>query len=386
MSSPSKNSPRSSSLSSSSPISMSSALTRCLELSTHLTDGRASLSSLRFFEKVRILDEEHRISHCEKFLNTFDREGYRIVEMSYEDHNPYTTGSQFITHTVGRILQGLKLESMPINMNYLPLYHATTVRILKPVKLRVRAVDVAQLFNYISKLVKEFTISQLLKIIIVGFSNFRQFFAATLVCQGHTVLAHSRFDHYAVARKLGVSFFQNPDDLSKEHPECLKCNTLFVDVLSVKEFPKKLLLELLPSDFDVLCTHPMFGPKSSPVRWTVLPFIFEKVRTINEEHCVSRHEKFCNAFAREGYSMVKKSCEDHNAYAASLKFIIDTVERIFQGLKLESTPINMNFLPLHHTTIVRTLKPVFELRRNPLLLSRSHCPAGASSPNSVATA
>ncbi|XLR69293.1 hypothetical protein S83_019965, partial [Arachis hypogaea] len=86
-------------------------------------------------------------------------------------------------------------------------------------KLRVRAVDVAQLFNYISKLVKEFTISQLLKIIIVGFSNFRQFFAATLVCQGHTVLAHSRFDHYAVARKLGVSFFQNPDDLSKEHPE-----------------------------------------------------------------------------------------------------------------------------------------------------------------------
>ena len=42
----------------------------------------------------------------------------------------------------------------------------------------------------------------------------------------------------------------------------LRRSTLFVDVLSVKEFPKRLLLRQLPREVDVLCTHPMFGPDS----------------------------------------------------------------------------------------------------------------------------
>lgn len=42
----------------------------------------------------------------------------------------------------------------------------------------------------------------------------------------------------------------------------LRRNTLFVDVLSVKEFPKRLLLTVLPPEVDILCTHPMFGPDS----------------------------------------------------------------------------------------------------------------------------
>lgn len=42
----------------------------------------------------------------------------------------------------------------------------------------------------------------------------------------------------------------------------LKRSTLFVDVLSVKEFPKRLLLRQLPREVDILCTHPMFGPDS----------------------------------------------------------------------------------------------------------------------------
>ena len=47
----------------------------------------------------------------------------------------------------------------------------------------------------------------------------------------------------------------------------LKRSTLFVDVLSVKEFPKRLLLRELPPEVDVLCTHPMFGPDSGGALW-----------------------------------------------------------------------------------------------------------------------
>ncbi|KAF8388447.1 hypothetical protein HHK36_027119 [Tetracentron sinense] len=120
----------------------------------------------------------------------------------------------------------------------------------------------AQIYNRFEKSTK-------LKIAVVGFGNFGQFLAQTLVQQGHTILAHSRSD---AARKLGVSFFSNPDDLCEEHPEVillctsiistesilkslpvqrLKRNTLFVDVLSVKEFPRNLVENTSGDSFDL---------------------------------------------------------------------------------------------------------------------------------------
>ncbi|RYR04362.1 hypothetical protein Ahy_B06g084067 [Arachis hypogaea] len=318
-----------------------------------------------------------------------------------------------------------------------------------------------------------------LKIAIVGFGNFGQFLAKTIVSQAHEVLAYSRSDYSNVARSWG-----DADDIFKQHPEVIllcifilsmvkvlkslpfqrlkrttlfadfsrnlflqhlppdfdvlcthpifgpesgkngckelplvydkvrirneesrilrcygffdifgnfaqflaatlvrqghTCNTLFVNVLSVKEFPKKLLLELLPSDFDILCTNPMFRPESALDGWTGLPFVFEKVRTLNEEHSVSRREKFCNAFAREGYCMVEMNCEDHNLYATSSKFITHTVGRILQGLKLELTPINTNFLPLHHATIPQVTSQNHRRSNHAL-----HCNLQSFSPNSI---
>ena len=82
------------------------------------------------------------------------------------------------------------------------------------------------------------------------------------------VIATSRGNYAQTAQSLGVDFFQDADDFAEEHPEVvimassilsseavlnslpvqrLKRSTLFVDVLSVKEFPKRLLLSQLPS-------------------------------------------------------------------------------------------------------------------------------------------
>lgn len=68
---------------------------------------------------------------------------------------------------------------------------------------------------------------------------------------------------------MGVTFFADANDFCEEHPEVvvlacsilsldsvvahlpvqrLRRNTLFVDVLSVKQFPKHLLLSRLPSE------------------------------------------------------------------------------------------------------------------------------------------
>ncbi len=48
-------------------------------------------------------------------LQFFEDEGCNMVEMTCEDHDYATASSQFVTHTVGRMLGLMKLQSTAIN-------------------------------------------------------------------------------------------------------------------------------------------------------------------------------------------------------------------------------------------------------------------------------
>ncbi|KAI5074683.1 hypothetical protein GOP47_0010644 [Adiantum capillus-veneris] len=226
--------------------------------------------------------------------------------------------------------------------------------------LKVQAVDAAQAFDFETKQLEKLQIQKRLKIGLVGFGNYGQFLAKRMVEQGHIVLAYSRSDYWEQARKMNVQFFRDADDFCEEHPEVivlctsilsteamirafpvqrLRRNTLVVDVLSVKEFPKNLLLQILPTDFDVLCTHPMFGPESGEGSWTGLPFVYEKVR-VGRGNREKRCDKFLSIFSSEGCRMVEMSCEEHDRHAASSQFITHTVGRVLGKLGLNWTPIN----------------------------------------------
>ncbi|MCO5599960.1 hypothetical protein L7F22_054067 [Adiantum nelumboides] len=134
----------------------------------------------------------------------------------------------------------------------------------KAKQLRIQAIDAAQPFDFESKKLQEMQNQKKLKIGLVGFGNYGQFLSQTMVKQGHTVLAHSRSDYSEIGRKMRVQFFRDADDFCEEHPEVivlctsilstegvlqalpmqrLRRNTLFVDVLSVKEFPRNLFLQ-----------------------------------------------------------------------------------------------------------------------------------------------
>ncbi|KAF7097344.1 hypothetical protein CFC21_099174 [Triticum aestivum] len=200
-----------------------------------------------------------------------------------------------------------------------------------------------------------------LKIAIVGFGNFGQFLARTLVRQGHTVLAHSRSDHSAAAADLGASFYADPHDLCECQPDVVllatsilsteavlrslpvhrfRRSTLFADVLSVKEFPRKQLLSRLPEDFDIICTHPMFGPESARDGWAGLPFVFDRVRVGDSPARRARAEAFLNIFEREGCRMVEMPCAEHDAHAAETQLVAHTVGRMLATLGLRPTPID----------------------------------------------
>ncbi|GAA0170044.1 dehydrogenase [Lithospermum erythrorhizon] len=231
----------------------------------------------------------------------------------------------------------------------------------KPKSLKINAIDAAQPFDYESQISNRFIQSTKLKIAIVGFGNFGQFLAKAFIHQGHTVFAHSRTDYSDAANSIGATFFLDPHDLCENHPDVillctsiistkqvllslpvqrLKRNTLFVDVLSVKEFPRNLFLDLLPAHFDILCTHPMFGPESGKESWTDLAFVFDKVRIGNENNRVVRVERFLDIFKKEGCRMVEMSCAEHDRYAAGSQFITHTMGRVLEKLNLQTTPIN----------------------------------------------
>lgn len=59
-------------------------------------------------------------------------------------------------------------------------------------------------------------------------------------------------------------------------------------------------MQILPLEFDILCTHPMFGPESGKDGWTGLPFVYDKVRIGTEESRVSRCEKFLDILRKRG--------------------------------------------------------------------------------------
>jgi arogenate dehydrogenase (NADP+), plant len=250
------------------------------------------------------------------------------------------------------------------------------------------------------------------------------FFLYRFLTHGHRVLAHSRTDYSDKARELGVEYYDDADDFCEEHPDVvilatsiistervlqslplqrLKRSTLFVDVLSVKEFPKNLMikvrgkyngeneseiarrrargggptrpsycprltpsltlpyatsshplcsfpklwpyicssaLQILPPYFDILCLHPMFGPDSGRGAWTDLPLVYDKVRVMSEKRRIDRVNSFLAFWEKEGCRMVEMTCEEHDRQAASTQFITHTVGRVLGKMELQSTSIN----------------------------------------------
>lgn len=126
-------------------------------------------------------------------------------------------------------------------------------------------------------------------------------------------------------------------DVVKSMPfQCLTQPTLFADVLSVKEYPRDVLLQALPPESDLICTHPMFGPESGRDGWQGLTLMYEKVRVRNEAMC----SDFLRIFASEGCKMLEMACEEHDKLAAKSQFLTHTIGRVLAEMQVEPTPID----------------------------------------------
>mmetsp|Transcript_20380 Transcript_20380/g.58178 ORF Transcript_20380/g.58178 Transcript_20380/m.58178 type:complete len:783 (+) Transcript_20380:159-2507(+) len=234
-----------------------------------------------------------------------------------------------------------------------------------------------------------------LKIGIVGFGNFGQFLAKTFA-RKHPVVGTSRSDQSEMARSLGVAYVPGMDfakmiaegvnvfvictsilsfeSVMKRFSRCVaewkedtsgaeRRNILLVDVLSVKEWPRKVLLDLFADDkhgaidVDILCTHPMFGPESGRYGWQGLPFVYEVVRCRQLAKC----QAFLNLFEAEGCRMIELSCGLHDKYAASTQFITHLTGRVLGKQRVESTPIDTKGFQSLLQLVDNTVKDSFDL-------------------------
>jgi len=271
--------------------------------------------------------------------------------------------------------------------------------------------------------------SRPLTIGIMGFGRFGQFIAKTFAKYGNIVVT-SRSDYSAIAATMGAKYVPLSDPkaflaqgldvivvavsiLSFEstiktlaphlqtyiHGDNNNSNNnnnnnnhapLLVDVLSVKEHARKVMLQHLPPECDILCTHPMFGPDSGKDSWYGLNFVYEKTRidqvvllhsktaeatttTTSPQHQqsqpqahlqqnllvdetggvhslhedserhvegVDRMERFLSIWEEEGCRMVPLSCAEHDTYAANSQFITHLVGRVLGSQGLQETPID----------------------------------------------
>jgi prephenate dehydrogenase len=241
--------------------------------------------------------------------------------------------------------------------------------------------------------------SRPLTIGIVGFGRFGQFIAKTFSKHGKIVVT-SRSDYTEIANEMGVVYvpLSDPDAFLNKNLDVIifavsilsfentiktlapsleayigrnNRGPLLVDVLSVKEHPRQVMLQHLPQECDILCTHPMFGPDSGKSSWRSLTFVYEKTRvdkvvfdpdssplgseTFDDDagsfHSVHEHdlphieavdriERFLSVWEEEGCRMVPMSCKAHDAYAANSQFITHLMGRILGAQGLSMTPID----------------------------------------------
>ena len=266
--------------------------------------------------------------------------------------------------------------------------------------LKQREAELARMLADIRKDKLEALRSKPLTIGIVGFGRFGQFIAQTFTRHAKVVVT-SRSDYAETAKEIGVTYvpLSDPATFLEEDLDVIliACSIvsfqptikkfapyiqnyidknngkgpLVVDVLSVKEHPREIMLKELPSNCDILCTHPMFGPDSGKHGWKNLNFVYEKTRidqvtfhpageTLShgsfldglgnyhnmdderESHLesIDRIERFLSIWEEEGCRMVPLSCKAHDEYAANSQFITHLMGRILGAQGLNFTPID----------------------------------------------
>ena len=164
-------------------------------------------------------------------------------------------------------------------------------------------------------------------IAILGFGRFGKLMAQYL-SKDYDVCVHTRSEcsqEIKTAGALPVSFEEAcrqkililavpisamQSTLTRIAPK-LSPGSLVVDVCSVKEYPVRLMQELLPKEVSILATHPMFGPDSAADSLEG-----RKIVVCNERIDADDYQKIVSYLKSKGLVVIETSPETHDRQIA----------------------------------------------------------------------
>lgn len=113
----------------------------------------------------------------------------------------------------------------------------------------------------------------------------------------------------------------------------LKKGQTILDVCSVKVFPKKTMLEKIPADINIICSHPMFGPASYEKLGHSLKGCCAILENVRSE--IQPYQLIKDFFASLDLNVIEMTAEEHDAKAAQFQFITLTTATVLKKLNIK---------------------------------------------------
>ena len=137
------------------------------------------------------------------------------------------------------------------------------------------------------------------------------------------------------------------ENLVKEISKKISSGKTVIDVCSVKVFPKKVMLDNLSNETDIIATHPLFGPDSLKDSGSVMTM--ESVR-----NTFGRYDFWKNYFESQNISIEEISAEEHDMMAARSQGLTHFVGRVIDDFGTNQTRIDTEGYKALHKLVNQT--------------------------------
>ena len=144
------------------------------------------------------------------------------------------------------------------------------------------------------------------------------------------------------------------ENLVKDISKKISSGKTVIDVCSVKVFPKKVMLDNLSKETDIIATHPLFGPDSLKDSGSVMTM--ESVR-----NTFGRYDFWKNYFESQNILIEEISAEEHDMMAARSQGLTHFVGRVIDDFGTNQTRIDTEGYKALHKLVNQTCNDTWEL-------------------------
>ena len=144
------------------------------------------------------------------------------------------------------------------------------------------------------------------------------------------------------------------ENLVKDISKKISSGKTVIDVCSVKVFPKKVMLDNLSNETDIIATHPLFGPDSLKDRGSLMTM--ESVR-----NTFGRYDFWKNYFESQNILIEEISAEEHDMMAARSQGLTHFVGRVIDDFGTNQTRIDTEGYKALHKLVNQTCNDTWEL-------------------------